>query len=182
MRAGETWSFGGTPEVPSKVNLLLFGQRKCYLMSSFPLELFLPMQQLQHVFQQYVWKTNSHQLITNCCLELWGDVLDMEGIILKWGGIGFFRVKQSNWACLLSQRDEPHRRTVFSVREQRENDLEKSKFYRPVLHKPCIIQLQELMSDACYYHQTCVANNSCLELLKDILLTLSPAELDWVNS
>lgn len=59
--------------------------------------------------------------------------------------------------------------------------MEKSKFYRPTLHKPCIIQFQELMYDACYYHQTCVANNSCLELLKDILLTLSPAELDWVK-
>lgn len=44
-----------------------------------------------------------------------------------------------------------------------------------------IIQLQELMYDACYYHQTYVANNSCWKLFKDILLTLSPAELDWTN-
>lgn len=51
-----------------------------------------------------------------------------------------------------------------------------------MLHKPCIIQLGELMYDACYHHQTCAANNSCLQLLKDILLTLSPAELDWLNS
>lgn len=67
------------------------------------------------------------------------------------------------------------------MREQRENDLEKSKFYRPTLYKPCIIQLQELMYGACYYHQPGVANNSCLELLKGILLTLSPAVLNWVN-
>ena len=38
------------------------------------------------------------------------------------------------------------------------------------------------MYDACYHHPTCDANNSCLQLLKDILLTLSPAELDWLNS
>lgn len=94
----------------------------------------------------------------------------------------FLCIQRGNWARLLTPRNSPLRRTVFLVREQREKDSEKSKFYRPTLHKPCIIQLQELMYDACYHHQTCAANNSCLQLLKDVLLTLWPAESDWVNS
>lgn len=38
------------------------------------------------------------------------------------------------------------------------------------------------MFDVCCYHQTSAANNSCSELLEDILFTLSPAEVDGVNS
>lgn len=78
---------GGAPDVPYKVNPLPFTTLVrfrcalvCYLTFSFPLALFLPMQQVERTFLQCACKTNSHQLLTNCCL-------DAEGIILKCGGI-----------------------------------------------------------------------------------------------
>lgn len=192
--AGETWSFEGTSRCAWKVNPLGtlsngFGLGKEYAISCplFHLNCFCPCSNWR-VCSSNASADELSAVVTNCCLVRQGNVFDAKGTILKYGGIhGFFFwlvvcIQRGNGAYLLSQRNSPRGNTVFLVGEQRENDSEKSKFYRPTLHEPCIIQLGELMYDVCDHHQTCVANNSCLQLLKDVSWTLSPAQLDQVNS
>lgn len=122
----------------------LFRQTQCYLKSSFQLSLFLPVQQLEHMFEQCAWKTSSHQPMTNFCM--WPRVV-------SWIQRAFWNEEASlvsnnvtQLTCCHSRLTARPHRGLVSWRERKgKNVLEKSKFYRPMLHKLCIIQLWELM-------------------------------------